>query len=54
MEGDLSKVIKQKSGQCVEVATYLKVHPQFCMMYLQTHQEDLYLTEIFQSAYPNS
>ena len=50
-EGNLSKVIEQAPLQGVEVAAYLKVHYSFSTMFLQTHQEVLYLKEIFQSVH---
>ena len=39
MEGTLSKVMEQTPPQGVEVGAYIKLHYQFCMMFLQTNQE---------------
>ena len=49
MERNLPKVIEGSPPQGVEVGAYFEVHFKFCMMFLQTHQEALYLKEIFQN-----
>ena len=51
MESDLSKVEDQVPPRNVEVASYLKKYHQCQKMFLQAHQEALYLAEIFQNVH---
>ena len=49
MEQNLSTVIIRTMPISVGVSAHIKVYYQFCSMFMQTHQEMLYLKEIFQN-----
>ena len=49
MEQNLSTVIDRTSPTGVGVSAHIKLHDQFHTMFMQTHQEMLYLKEIFHS-----
>ena len=50
MEADLPKVTVWVPSRGAAIPSNLKVHFQFGEMFLQVHQESLYLTVLFQSA----
>ena len=48
---NLSMAMNRMSPLCVGVAAHVKVHYKFCTMFSQSHQEILYLKEIFHNMY---
>ena len=49
MEQNLSIIIDKTPSLGAGVSEHIKVHNQFCTVFLQAHQEILYLKEIFQN-----
>ena len=51
MEENLSTVINRTLPLGAGVSAHVKVHIEFCTMFLQAYQEALYLKEIFKNVY---